>query len=43
MAWTQVGYTFVRAGVGYPFHMPFAVTRYVGLLLGVKTFWDAAF
>jgi hypothetical protein len=43
MAWGQVGYTFVRAGVGYPFHMPLAVTRYVGLLLGVKAFWDAAF
>ena len=43
MAWFQVGYTFVRAGVGYPFHMPFAVARYVGLLLGVKAFWDAAF
>ena len=43
MAWSQVGYTFVRAGAGYPFHMPFAVARYVGALLGVKAFWDAAF
>ena len=42
-AWSQVGYTFVRGGVGYPFHMPFAVARYVGTLLGVKAFWDAAF
>lgn len=40
---SQVGYTFARGGAGYPFHVPFAVARYVRTLLGVKAFWDAAF
>jgi len=42
MAWGQVGYAVVRAGVGYPFHMPFPVMRYVGTALGVKVLVDLA-
>jgi hypothetical protein len=43
MAWTQVGYTVARGLLGYPYQMPFAVLRYVGLGLGVKNLWDMAF
>jgi len=43
MAWTQVGYWVVRAAVGFPFHMPFAITRYAGVAWAVKILVGRAF
>ena len=33
MAWGQVGYTLARPTIGYPFQLPFAIMRYVGVAL----------
>ena len=43
MAVGQVVYNVARPTIGYPFHLGGAIARYLGVVLGAKTLWDAAF
>ena len=43
MAWGQVGYTLARPTIGYPFQLPFAIMRFVGVALSMKPLFAAAF
>lgn len=43
MAWGQVGYTLARPTIGYPFQLPFAIMRYIGVALSMKPLFAAAF
>jgi len=38
-----VVYNVARPTIGYPFQLPGAIARYLGVALGAKTLWDAAF